>query len=83
MSRKISIGSPERINKRALPFLHSHSGLERELQMEKRNVLVDLEFEELFKDVPTEIFETPNKTYLKVPIFAFVRKGGIFKNMYA
>lgn len=66
-----------------ISYLHSHSGLERELRMPKHIVLVDARFKELFTSGLYEI--TPYKfngvSYYKVPIMAFVHKGGIFKNL--
>lgn len=61
--------------------LHSHSGLERENRFPKHIVLIDVCFEELFADSPTQKFFYEGKEYLKVNILDFVKKGGIFKNL--
>ena len=61
--------------------LHSHSGLERELDMEKRFVLVDEEFKNRFIKDNIEAVVYNNITYYKVPILSFVKNGGVFKNL--
>ena len=63
-------------------FLHSHSGIERELHFPKDIVLVDEKYEDLFLKDLCKTFQYKRKTYLKVPISEFVRKGGLFKNLY-
>lgn len=61
--------------------LHSHSGLERLLDMPKHIVLVDKKWEYLFEDEPHENFRYRNTDYLKVSILSFVNKNGCFKNL--
>lgn len=63
-------------------FLHSHSGIERELHFPKDIVLVDEKYEDLFIKDLCKPFPYKRKKYIKVPISEFVRKGGLFKNMY-
>lgn len=66
-----------------ITYLHSHSALERELRFPKHIVLVDAKYKSLFADcIEGDItpFSYYNVDYYKVPILAFVRKGGIFKN---
>ena len=60
-------------------YLHSHSALERDLNLPKRVVLVDEKFAEMFR--VTRSFEYKDKVYYKVPVMEFVRKGGAFKNL--
>ena len=64
--------------------LHSHSGIEREERFEKRFVLVDECWEELFnsKGVVPVKYPYNGITYLKVPIRTFVSLGGVFKNLF-
>lgn len=60
-------------------YLHSHSGLERELRFPKHIVLVDEKYGHLFKKfVP---FKHGDIMYYKVPIMDFVKNGGVFKNL--
>lgn len=61
-------------------YLHSHSGLERELKFPKHTVLVDEEYKGLFIEGTIEPFKYNGVNYYKVPILSFVNKGGIFKN---
>lgn len=63
--------------------LHSHSGLERELRMPKYVVLVDVKYRNLFVDCPIVDVSYGGVTYCKVPIKAFVKNGGLFKNLNA
>jgi hypothetical protein len=60
--------------------LHSHSGLERELNFPKHIVLVDEEYKELFMQNTIEPFRYNGKTYYKVPTLSFAEKGGAFKS---
>lgn len=68
-------------------YLHSHSGLERELKYPKYTVLVDEEFEDdiVYKrnlgNFKFKRFKYGDKTYIEVPIKIFVNSGGIFKNL--
>ncbi len=66
-----------------ISFLHSHSGLERELHFPKHYVLIDAKFKSLFVDgiVKIEPFKYNGILYYKVPIMYFVRMGGVFKNL--
>lgn len=59
--------------------LHSHSGIERELQFPKHTVLVDECFGRLFPDDAIKPFRYDGVMYYKVPILMFVEKGGVFK----
>ena len=61
-------------------ILHSHSGLERNLKLSKRFVLVDERFEYLFSDVTRKPFRHRGIMYVQVPLVSFVRRGGVFKN---
>ena len=69
-----------------VPYLHSHSGIERFSRdkdiKNKSHVLVDAKFKHLFEDAATELSAVKYKDviYYKVPTFAFVRKSGVFKN---
>lgn len=62
--------------------MHSHSGLEGSLGYPKHLVLVDEAFEEKFKEANVKVIHVAirNKVYLRVPILAFVKLGGQFKN---
>jgi hypothetical protein len=70
-----------------ISYLHSHSGIERFSKdkeiTNKSHVLVDEKFISMFDDMALERKPTKfNGTkYYKVPIMAFVRKGGVFKNL--
>lgn len=61
--------------------LHSHSGIERKINMEKRFVLVDERYKDLFLEDTIEKLVYCKKTYYKVPIMSFVKNGGVFKNL--
>lgn len=66
--------------------MHSHSGLEKELEYPKRYVIVDKSFRDSFsaKDILEEfslIREGRKIEYIKVPVLEFIKKGGIFKNL--
>lgn len=62
-------------------FLHSHSGIERDLCMGKHHVLVDVKFMPLFslRDLGS-VFERKGVKYVEVETLAFIRKNGVFKN---
>lgn len=62
-------------------YLHSHSGLERELHFPKHTVLVDTKYADTFCDCITEPFKYKKAEFLKVNILTFVMKGGVFKNL--
>lgn len=68
-------------------YLHSHSGLERMLKdndlNNKSHVLIDEKFKGMFADgaTPLKPFRYNHIQYYKVPIMAFVKKGGVFKNL--
>ena len=64
-------------------YLHSHSGLEREMKMKKQYVLVDVEFMSEFEKehVTIQPFYYDNVNYIKVPTITFVKLGGAFKNL--
>lgn len=62
--------------------LHSHSGLERKLELPKHIVLVDAKFKDMFAGcIDVKRFMYNNIEYYKVPISSFVHKGGVFKNL--
>lgn len=71
---------------RNITYLHSHSAIERTLKdkdiANKSHVLVDESFKSLFADGKIKIkpFVYNSVKYIKVPILAFVKRGGIFKN---
>lgn len=61
-------------------YLHSHSGIERELKFPKHLVLVDEKYKSLFLQDTITPFKHNGRLYYKVPVLSFVRKGGMFKN---
>lgn len=63
-----------------IDILHSHSGLERILNIPKHIVLVDEEFRDRFNHDTIESFKYNGVAYYKVPTISFVNNGGIFKN---
>ena len=60
--------------------LHSHSGIERDLCFPKSEVLVDSEYKELFPFARPFVYN--EKKYYIVNILTFVKKGGVFLNLY-
>ena len=64
-----------------LNFLHSHSGLERDLRFPKHTVLVDAKFAHMFSGEPCVPFTHNRIEYGKVNILSFANKGGVFKNL--
>lgn len=66
-----------------IDYLHSHSGLERELSFPKNIVLVDAKYKDLFKEKEIKAFKYDGIEYYKVPILSFVKKNGQFKNLKA
>lgn len=62
-------------------YLHSHSALERELKFPKHTVLIDEKYAEIFGGEPCKEFVYKKRTYYKVNIYSFVKKGGVFKNL--
>lgn len=60
--------------------LHSHSGLEKELNMPKHLVLVDEQYKSMFVKDNITPFTCHGINYYKVPILSFVKNGGHFKN---
>ena len=64
-----------------LTFLHSHSGLERDLRFPKHTVLVDAKFAHMFSGEPCIPFTHNRIVYVKVNTLSFVKKGGVFKNL--
>lgn len=68
---------------RNITQLHSHSALERELRLPKNIVLIDAEYEDLFKGQIIWPFRFNGIDYFKVNILHFVNNGGIFKNFSA
>lgn len=63
-----------------LQYLHSHSALERELNVPKHLVLVDAQFEDLFLSDAVVHVRHNGKAYIKVPTITFVNKHGTFRN---
>lgn len=65
-------------------YLHSHSGLERELRYPKHLVLCDEEYKELFESsgIKISLLRYKGMRYCEVPTLLFVIKGGVFKNLY-
>lgn len=68
---------------RGINYLHSHSAIELEQHFPKHIVLVDEEYKNMFLDCADEIqpYKYMSKIYYKVPITAFVNKGGVFKRL--
>ena len=64
-----------------ITFLHSHSGLERNLRFTKHIVLVDAKFANMFSGGPCVPFTHNSIEYVKVNILSFIKKGGVFKNI--
>lgn len=64
-----------------VPFLHSHSAIERDEHFPKHTVLIDPKYAELFDGVPTRKYTYQKREYLKVNILDFVKRGGRFKNL--
>jgi len=67
-------------------YLHSHSGLERELKAtasDKFHVLIDEEFKYMFDGCGVSVtpFIYNRVKYYLVPTYAFYKKGGVFKNL--
>lgn len=68
-------------------YLHSHSGLERTLKdddiVNKSHVLIDEKFKGMFADgeINLKPFRFGGVQYYKVPIMAFVKKRGVFRNL--
>ena len=60
--------------------LHSHSGLEKELNMPKHLVLVDEQYKSMFVKDNIIPITCHGINYYKVPIMSFVKNGGHFKN---
>lgn len=63
-------------------YLHSHSGLERELRFPKDKVLIDNKYKDMFDDVTLTPFSYNGRNYYKVNTYVFWRKGGVFKNLF-
>ena len=61
-------------------FLHSHSGLERDLKFPKYTVLVDVWFADMFGMKESDAIKINEHKYLKVNTLAFANAGGRFKN---
>ena len=68
-----------------MTFLHSHSGLERDLKFPKHTVLIDARFVHEFNKfgIKTTPFKYNGVEYYKVNILAFANAGGVFKNLSA
>lgn len=59
-------------------YLHSHSGIEREMVFSKSDVLVDERYKDLFVEAQPYFYK--DKLYYVVNIGTFIRRGGVFKN---
>lgn len=55
--------------------------MERDMGFPKHFVIVDAVFSESLKGEKIVPFSRNGRNYLKVPILAFVKHGGVFKNM--
>lgn len=67
---------------KGMNVLHSHSIMEREdkkLAKDKRHVIIDAEYKNLFNEHETEPYVVNNRMYYKVPTLSFIDKGGVFK----
>lgn len=64
-----------------LTYLHSHSGLERDLRLPKHTVLVDAKFANMFSGGRCVRFTHNRIEYVKVDTYSFAKKGGVFKNL--
>ena len=61
--------------------LHSHSGLERELNMRTNKVLVDARFAPMFGfEAIGTAFTRKGVKYVEIDTRAFLQKVGVFKN---
>ena len=65
----------------AVRYMHSHSALEREKKIPKHVVIVDECFENRFDGIEIKHVKFGKKSYLQVPIMAFINAGGVFKNL--
>ena len=71
---------------RGINYLHSHSGIERdvrELAKDKFHVLIDEEYKYMFEDCGVKLvpFTHNGVKYYRCTTYSFFRKGGIFKNL--
>jgi hypothetical protein len=64
-----------------ITFLHSHSGLERDLRFPKHIVLVDDKYKYMFDGETCVPFRHNGVDYIKVSTLSFANKGGVFKNL--
>lgn len=60
--------------------LHSHSGIERALNIPKKQVIIDERFEDLFGADVQRKFTYQGRVYLLVPTWIFYQRHGEFKN---
>ena len=63
--------------------LHSHSGLEREINLPKNTVLIDKRYGYMFLAENRTLITHKKIDYYKVNILSFVKKGGVFRNLYS
>lgn len=63
--------------------LHSHSGLERDMNLPKNTVLIDKRYGYMFLAENSTMVTHKKIDYYKVNILSFVKKGGVFKNLYS
>lgn len=68
------------VSSEGVVWMHSHSALERMLLFPKDRVLVDEKYGFLFEDTKKDDFVFNGVRYIRVPIMAFVRRGGRFGN---
>ena len=73
------------IMSQGINYLHSHSGIERnvrELMNDKFHVLIDKEYKHMFDGYnDVRPYKCGNVQYYKVPTFLFFKMGGVFKNL--
>lgn len=64
-------------------YMHSHSGLERELRFPKDKVLIDKKYGDMFEDALLKPFSHNGHDYFKVNTYIFWKRGGVFKNLFS
>ena len=64
-------------------YMHSHSGLERELKFPKDKVLIDKKYGDRFSEDLLKPFTYNGHDYYKVNTYVFWKKGGVFKNLFS
>ena len=66
-----------------IKYMHSHSGIERDLNFPKDVVLIDIDYVKKFEALGLKLapFYHNGVTYYKAPTMLFWRLGGQFKNL--